>query len=448
VSLPALQRWLAALFTPVDAASLGVFRIVFGMAVAVESWLYLAKGWVEAIYVSPTIHFTYLYFDFVHPWPGRWMHVHFWIMSLLALLVAAGCWYRVASALLFVAYTYVFLLEQSVYMNHHYLIALLAFLLTLMPAERAYSLAHWRHPEVPATVPRWTVWLLRYQLVLVYFYGGIAKLNADWLQGEPMRSVLTERLVTWPLLGPYIPAALVAYVIAYGGIVVDFAIPALLCTPRTFRLGFGVALVFHLLNAAFLRIGIFSYLMIGAILIFQAPDWPRRWWREPWQPPRQIASPATAVHTTTWRWATVLFVHAYVLAQVLIPLRHLLYPGPVAWSEEGHRFSWRMMLRNKQSEVTITATNPATGRIWMIDPSQDLTPRQLAKLHTFPDILLQYVHHHRDRLRSEGVADPEIHVQWLCSLNGAPRRPLVDATINLAAEPRSLRHARWIEPPH
>ena len=29
------------------------------------------------------------------------------------------------------------------------------------------------------SVPAWTVWLLRGQMVLVYFYAGVAKLNPD-----------------------------------------------------------------------------------------------------------------------------------------------------------------------------------------------------------------------------------------------------------------------------
>ena len=30
--------------------------------------------------------------------------------------------------------------------------------------------------------------------------------------------------------------------------------------------------------------------------------------------------------------------------QFLLPLRHLLYPGNVNWTEEGFRFAWRVML--------------------------------------------------------------------------------------------------------
>jgi hypothetical protein len=137
-------------------------------------------------------------------------------------------------------------------------------------------------------------------------------------------------------------------------------------------------------------------------------------------------------------------VHCYLLAQLLVPLRHFLYPGEVSWSEEGHRFAWHMKLRKKTSSVQITATDPATGRSWDIDPRADLRPRQIRKLQTFPDMMVRYVHHHRDRLHAEGVADPIIRVEWRCALNGAPPQLLIDPAVNLAAVDNSLWPKPWI----
>ena len=183
-----LRRWASYLLTPIDSASLGVFRIALGFIVAWDAVRYLHYGWVSEYYVVAKIHFTYLYLDFIKPWPGQWMLVHFWIMATLAVLVGLGLFYRVATVLLFLAYSYVFLLEQSVYMNHHYLTALLLFLLIWMPAHHAYSLDRRLWPRMPSVVPHWNVLILRFQLFVVYFYGGIAKLNPDWLAGEPMYS--------------------------------------------------------------------------------------------------------------------------------------------------------------------------------------------------------------------------------------------------------------------
>ena len=75
--------------------------------------------------------------------------------------------------------------------------------------------------------------------------------------------------------------------------------------------------------------------MIAATILFVEPDWPRRILR---------AAPLTAavsppVYSNLYRKVMVGFVGLYLALQILIPLRHWLYPGEVSWTEEGHRFS-------------------------------------------------------------------------------------------------------------
>jgi vitamin K-dependent gamma-carboxylase len=439
-----LRKWADFLGAPVDAAALGVVRIVLGAMIAWDALRFFAFGWIAEYYILPKWHFTYLYFGWVQPWPGNWMYVHFAALFLVAVLVAFGLYCRAASVALFLGYTYVFLLEKSAYMNHYYLIALLCFLMIWMQPHHAFALDRLRRPDLPTTVPRWNVLLLRFQLFIVYFYGAIAKLNPDWLAGEPMYSEIVRRAPDVPAIATHFPPALLAYAIAYGGILFDAAVPIALCFRRTRRFGFVMAAVFHLLNDLFLRIGVFSYLMTGAITIFFDPDWPRQLWRRWSGMPAPAAAPLPVPALSARRWAALAALHLYVLAQLVIPLRHWLYPGWVGWTEDGHRFSWHMKLRVKTGVMTITATDPATGRQWQIDPADDLRERQLMKLHTFPDMVLQYVHDKRDELRAQGIRHPIITVDWRCSLNGAPPQPLIDPTVNLADEAESIWPARWI----
>lgn len=105
-----------------------------------------------------------------------------------------------------------------------------------------------------------------------------------------------------------------------------------------------------------------------------------------------------------------------------------------------------MMLRRKRATLVLTATDPATGRRWALDPADDLRDFQLDKLREFPDMMVQYAHHKRDQLRALGIRDPIITADWQCSLNGAPPRPVVDPAVNLAVEENSLWPARWILP--
>lgn len=436
-------RWQRTLLTPVDAASVAVFRIAFGAMVAIDALRYLFSGGkIDEHFIRPVQHFTYLYFDFVQPLPGRWMYTFFWVLFTFAVLVSIGLFYRVAIVLLFLAYSYFFLLEQAIYMNHYYLIALIAFLLIWMPAHRAFSIDCRLRDLGPPLVPFAAVAVLRFQLLVVYSYGAIAKLNPDWLRGEPMYSILLGNSAEVPEIARIIPAQVLAYGIAIGGIIADAAIPLLLAFRRTVMIGFVYACIFHILNAIFLNIGIFSYLAMAAITIFFAPDWPRRWIGRDARP----TVPATAFALDPSLRRMLVALHLYMAFQLLFPFRHLLFPGVVSWTEEGHRFAWHMKLRRKHSFIAIHAQDPATGRRWNIDPRDDLRARQMRKLGTFPDIVLQYVHHHRDRLRAEGIRDPVITVDWFCSLNGRPYQRLVDPTVNLAAVERTWRRSPWILP--
>lgn len=438
---------MSSLFEPVDAASIAVFRIVLGAMIAWDVARYWAYGWIHEYYIRPKWFFPYLYFEWVRPLPGDWMYVHFAALGVVAICVALGLFYRPAIVALWLLYTWKFLLDKSVYMNHYYLIGLLCFLLIWMQPQRAFSLDRRRHPEWSETVPRWNVLLLRFQLFIVYFFGAVAKLNPDWLRGEPMYSSLVHGHQDVPAIAAHFPPALLAYTIAYGGIFFDFAVPIMLCLRRTRLLAFGMATVFHLLNDVFLSIGVFSYLMTAAITIFFDPDWPRRLLaRFGWASPPAAAPaprPPSGAPAGALRGLVVAGLAAYVLVQLALPLRHFLYPGYVSWTEEGHRFAWHMKLRGKTSQLEITGYLPTTRTRFTIDPAEDLTARQLRKLHTFPDMLLQYVHHKRDELRAMG-AEPVITASWSCSLNGAPAHPLVDPTVDLAKVEPSLWPARWI----
>ena len=86
-------------------------------------------------------------------------------------------------------YAYQFLIDEALYDNHDYLIVLLGLLLAVVPAHRFFSLdARRRRALASETVPRWALWLLRFQIAVPYVFGGLAKLDADWLlRAQPMK---------------------------------------------------------------------------------------------------------------------------------------------------------------------------------------------------------------------------------------------------------------------
>ena len=131
--------------------------------------------------------------------------------------------------------------------------------------------------------------------------------------------------------------------------------------------------------------------------------------------------------------------------QVLVPLRHLLYPGDVSWTEEGHHFSWHMKLRDKEAAALFTLRDPSSGRTWTVD-LRECKSRQCEKMAGHPDMVLQFSHFLAGEKRREGYGDVEVRAHVLASLNGRRPQLLVDPTVDLAKERRSMRPARWIMP--
>ncbi len=472
-----VERIWARLFVPVDISSLVFFRVVFGAIMTWEVYRYFSYGWITRYYVAPVFHFTYYGFDWVKPWPGNGMYIHFAVVALAAICISLGLLYRVATVVFFLGFTYVFLLDQTRYLNHFYLVSLISFIMMFLPAHRAFSIDSLLRPKLKSDIaPTWALWLLRFQIGIAYFYGGIAKLNHDWLVGgEPMRKWLAP-LTKFPAIGKIFQSESVVYFFVYSGLLLDLLVVPLLLWRRTRPFAFVAAVGFNIVNALIFNIGIFPWFMLGATLMFFPPDLVRRFARAFMNPgsalrepedgevdqtsrPRASAdinddvaghAPATQnTHVpklTTPQKLVAVLLAAFVVFQVLMPLRHFLYPGNVSWTEEGHNFSWHMKLRTKRGEALFTITHPQSGQTWTVDGSDHLDWRQMMKMATKPHMVLQYSHHLAEQKRAQGYNDVEVRARVMSSLNGRKPQLLVDPNVDLAKERAGWLPARWIMP--
>jgi vitamin K-dependent gamma-carboxylase len=110
------------------------------------------------------------------------------------------------------------------------------------------------------------------------------------------------------------------------------------------------------------------------------------------------------------------------------------------------RFSWRVMLREKNGSVTYSVTNPRTGRIREVSPRQYLNSRQERDYSTQPDLILKVAHWiARDFEAREGVR-PIVRVHAVVSLNGRPAQLLIDPNADLASIKDGFTRADWIMP--
>jgi vitamin K-dependent gamma-carboxylase len=446
-----LQPLLAAvqsqLFSRIDIAPLVYFRVAFGAIMFWEVWRYFSHDWIRRYWIEPAFNFTYYGFDWVKPLPGSGMYFLFAGLGILAIFITLGFWYRVSATLFFIGFTYSFLLEQARYLNHFYLVCLLSFLLIFLPADRALSLDALRRPAMTAdSVPAWTLWLLRAQIGIVYFYAGIAKLNADWFQGEPLRIWLSER-TDFPLIGVWFTEEWMVYLLSYSGLLLDLLVFPLLLWRKTRIPAFLIAVAFHLTNARLFSIGIFPWFMIAVTVLFFSPHRFRKFF-DRWLPTKRLGRykllPAQPLKPR--QRLTLACLSIYLAVQLLVPFRHFLYPGNVNWTYEGHQFSWHMKLLDKDAEAEFLVTDLRNQTTWTVYPEDYLERWQVRKMSTRPDMILQFSHYLADELRQEGYDQVEVRAKVLSSLNGREPQLLIDPEVNLAAEKRTLAHAPWIMP--
>jgi vitamin K-dependent gamma-carboxylase len=428
------DRLRRALGKVVPGHSLAALRIAFGALMFAAAVRFAAHGWIDELYVRPTFHFTYFGLGWVRPWPAPWIHVHFALLAIAALLVSLGLFYRASIAAFFVLFTYVELLDSATYLNHYYAISLVAFLLMFMPAANVLSLDAWRRSRagfpLSPNVPQAAIVVLRAQLAIVYFFAGVAKLNADWLlHAEPLTTWLLAR-TDLPVLGPWFALPWVPSAMSWAGAAFDLTIPLWLSLPRTRPFAFATVVVFHVVTWLLFPIGMFPWVMIGLTPIFFAPDWPLRALRRPATAEPPAAPPLRA----SWTVA----ITAWLVLQCALPLRHHLYAGDVLFTEEGTRFSWRVMVAERGGTASFR-TIDREGVAREVDPSVDLTPLQSRMMATQPDMILQYAHH-----LAAARPGARVYADVFVATNGHPSRRLVDPGVDLASEIDTPFGYRWV----
>ncbi len=432
-----------------SAAPLALFRIAFGLMLFGSVVRFWRKGWIETLYIQPRFFFSFYGFEWIKPL-GEYTYGLFVVCGLSALMVAFGLFYRIAAVSLFLSFTYIELIDKSTYLNHYYFTSMVCFLLIFLPAHAYFSVDAYRRRELLADdIPLWCVDSLKLLVALLYFYAGIAKLNSDWLwHAQPLRIWLPAKN-DLPGIGFLFNDFRVPYVFSWFGCLYDLSIPFLLWHRKTRPFAYAAVVIFHALTAVLFPIGMFPYIMIVTALIFFSATFHQkiigqlgRWMS---LSARFLHPVQTYVYPPFVR-AGLLGVFALFFAfHLLFPFRYLLYPGELFWTEEGYRFSWRVMLMEKAGYAQFTVQDDKGHRV-IVNNNEFLTTLQEKMMSTQPDMLLQYAHILRDEYAQKGFHQPQVYVDSYVALNGRMGKPLVAPTVDLAKERDSFKHKTWITP--
>lgn len=429
------------LFKKIDNAQLVVFRVFYGLLVSAECYGAIATGWVRRTLVEPEFTFSFIWFEWLQPLPGNGMYIYFAVMGTLGLLIAFGYKYRFSALAFAILWSGVYLMQKTSYNNHYYLLMLLAYIMAFLPANRDASLDSKLNPKLRSqTMYNWIRWIIILQLFIVYTYASVAKLYADWLDFS-MIEVLMSSKKDYYLIGDLLQQKWVHKIIAVFGICFDLLIvPALLWKP-TRKIAFVLSIFFHLFNSIVFQIGIFPYLSLTFIVFFFEPQTIRNIFLR-----TKKIIPETKIIIPKNKNVILTVLGIYFLFQLALPLRHHFFKDDVLWTEEGHRLSWRMMLRSRSGSITFRVVNTETKDTTLVKLNDYLTKKQQRRVACYPDFIWQFAQHLKKEYAQKGE-NVEVFAKNKVRVNQAPRRELIDPKVDLASVPwKHFAHNDWILP--
>jgi Vitamin K-dependent gamma-carboxylase len=418
------------IYQPVSVYPLAGFRILYGLLLMASTVRFWYNGWIEKMYIDPQLFFPWPGFEWIQPLYGKAMYLPFVAMFVASIGIALGRYYRGSCALFFVCFTYVELIDRTNYLNHYYFISLLTFLLFIVPANEACV---WRRKNKTTTTPRFYLLILQGQILLVYFFAGIAKLESSWLLDAMPLKLWLPAHAQLPWIGSIMHYPETAYIFSWCGCLYDLFIPFFLCHPRTKIGAFIGVIIFHVVTSILFPIGVFPYVMIASAAIFL----PASWFEKALGAKTQLAIESTPTLKINKRFAG--FLMLYFSIQVLMPFRYVLYPGHLLWTEQGYRFSWRVMLNEKAGTALFYAKDQ-NGKVRHFENSKYLTAMQEKQMSFQPDMLVTYAQHLKKQALAEGLIAPTIHGIVYVAWNGRPSQKLVNENEDMS----SLSNSMWV----
>jgi len=433
-----LNNWL---FKHIDNSALIVFRIIFGLLCFLESVGANFTGWVKHTLVDPDFTFNFIGFEFLQPLPGNGMYYYYAIMGIFGLLIMVGYKYRFSMFAFTIMWSATYLMQKSSYNNHYYLLMLLSGIMVFLPAHKYASVDVKLNPEIKSySMPKWCRWVIIIQLFIVYTYASVAKFYPDWLDTSVIKMMM-EGKKHYVFVGDFLQQKWLHYVLAYGGILFDGLIIPLLLFKPTRKYTFIVSIFFHVFNSFIFQIGIFPYLALAFSLFFFPAEKIQKLFLK-----KKTCYTAEEIVIPKLKTLLIIGFSIYFIIQIGLPLRHHFIEDNVLRTEEGHRLSWRMMLRIKSGQTSYWIENKDSRKRTHIDLNKYLSTKQKRSVSTKPDVMWQFAQRLKQDFKNKGQ-DVAVYINCKVSINGKPYKTLINPDIDIAnVEWDVFNHSNWILP--
>lgn len=445
-------------YRPVHIYPLALFRIIFGALMVLQSIKYFYLDIIQKEYVAPLVHFKWV--TWLPELPGMANYIPFTLILISAIGITLGYKFRLSSITFTVSYTYIFLIEMAGYTNHFYFILLMSFLLSLTNAHACWSFDVAQKRQIwSGYIPNWQLFILKLQVFVLYFYGGVSKFHPDWISGTVMRLKL-EQFTGHSLFNPLLNNQPAALFFSYTGLIFDLFIGFLLFSKKWRYLGIYLCLFFHAFNYYILyalpltkaNIGIFPLLGAGLTLLFIDSKLPLRWIEQAQKglnklivvtfnkkmkqvDPHNIIlmedpnpAPALMPYTPYQKYAVTGFIFIFFAIQFGVPLRRYFSPGDHLWTRQGHYFGWTMKLTTyKFKDIAVIINDRDLSKRVEVNHKDFITYKQFRKLASNPGMIVQYARFIEDYYRHiMNYPTVSIRVITQIEVNGTPKQNLVD----------------------
>lgn len=429
------------LFKQIDNNALVVFRIIFGLLCFLETVGAIFTGWIKRTLIDPKFTFNFIGLDWLQPLPGNWMYAYYALMGIFGLCIMVGYKYRLSIISFTIMWSATYFMQKASYNNHYYLLILLSGIMAILPANKYASIDAKLNPNISSiSMPSWCRLVFILQLFILYSYASIAKMYPDWLDLTVPKLLMSGK-IDYPIIGGILQYKFMHYLVAYGGILFDGLIIPLLLFKPTRKYAFFASIFFHLFNSIVFQVGVFPYLSLAFSLFFFNAETIKKYFlkQKPLYTKNEIIIP-------NYKPLLITLGSIYFLIQIALPIRHHFITDNVLWTEEGHRLSWRMMLRSKSGKTRYKLVNHTKGTTENVNLYKYLSKKQARLASVKPDVIWQFSQHLKREYAKKGDSI-SVYINAKISINNKPYKQFTNPKIDIANQTwEPFKHTNWLLP--
>lgn len=277
------DAWAAFFHTPVSAATLALFRMVFAIVLLANAaglardlaFLYGPAGVLADAYRSSAFRHGLL--DLLQWCPNRlsWLQGTLCLHIIAVALMLIGFQTQICAAIAFVTLTAIQSRNPLVTYGGDDVLRTMCFLLILSPAGATLSLDHWRETGMwisDRLVPAWPWRLMQLQVAVIYLKAAIAKLSGEtWRDGRALYFATEVADFSRRRLAPWARRTLLLRAGAWGTIATEAALGIGVWFAEIRSLTLAAGVVLHLTLETYLNLYLFGAVMVACLTLFVEP---------------------------------------------------------------------------------------------------------------------------------------------------------------------------------